>query len=137
MSTRSGEFVTLRELRDEVGRDAARFFYLMRRCEQHMDSDLDLARSQSNENPVYYVQYAHARICSVFRQLDEKKLNHNPVQGLAHLGLLTESHEQALITSLSRYPEIIESAAKKYEPHMLIQHLRDLANDFHTFLQRI
>lgn len=133
MSTRSGEFVTLRELREEVGRDAARFFYLMRRCEQHMDFDLDLARSQSNENPVYYVQYAHARVCSVFRQLDEKKMGHDPTQGMAHLGLLTESHEQALITSLSRYPEVVEEAAQKYEPHALIQHLRDLANDFHTY----
>ena len=75
MSTRSGEFVTLRELRKDVGTDAARFFYIMRKCEQHLDFDLDLARSQSNENPVYYVQYAHARICSVFRQASEKGVN--------------------------------------------------------------
>ena len=133
MSTRSGEFVTLRQLRDEVGKDAARFFYLMRRCEQHMDFDLDLARSQSNENPVYYVQYAHARVCSVFRQLREKQLEHLPDEGLAHLELLTESHEKALLTALSRYPEVIENAALRYEPHQVIQYLRDIANDFHTY----
>ncbi|MCI0733362.1 MAG: arginine--tRNA ligase [Methylococcaceae bacterium] len=133
MSTRSGEFVTLRELRNEVGRDAARFFYLMRRCEQHMDFDLDLARSQSNDNPVYYVQYAHARICSVFRKLDEKNWKYDPNQGMAHLGLLREDHEQDLVSSLSRYPEVIESAALKYEPHLVIQYLRDLANEFHKY----
>ncbi len=133
MSTRAGEFVTLRELRNEVGRDAARFFYLMRRCEQHMDFDLDLARSQSNDNPVYYVQYAHARICSVFRKLDEKNWKYDPGQGMAHVELLTEDHEQELINNLSRYPEVIENAARKYEPHLLIQYLRDLATDFHTY----
>ncbi len=77
MSTRSGSFVTLRELREEVGKDAARFFYVMRKCEQHMDFDLDLAKSQSNDNPVYYIQYAHARVCSVMRQLAEKNLVHD------------------------------------------------------------
>jgi arginyl-tRNA synthetase len=133
MSTRSGEFVTLRELRDEVGRDAARFFYLMRRCEQHMDFDLDLARSQSNDNPVYYVQYAHARICSVFRKLDERKLAYDPALGMSRLELLGEDHEQTLISSLSRYPEVIENAAQHYEPHLVIQYLRDLANEFHKY----
>lgn len=133
MSTRSGEFVTLRELRDEVGRDAARFFYLMRRCEQHMDFDLDLARSQSHDNPVYYVQYAHARICSVFRKLDEKNMAYDPALGMKHLKLLREDHEQALVTRLSRYPEVIEDAAQKYEPHLVIQYLRDLANEFHKY----
>ncbi|MCI0654499.1 MAG: arginine--tRNA ligase [Methylococcaceae bacterium] len=133
MSTRSGEFVTLRELRDEVGKDAARFFYLMRRCEQHMDFDLDLARSQSSENPVFYVQYAHARICSVFRKLAERGLDYDPVPGMRHLEGLAEDHERALITSLARYPEVIENAALKYEPHLVIQYLRDLANDFHQY----
>ncbi|MGH8557422.1 MAG: arginine--tRNA ligase [Methylococcales bacterium] len=133
MSTRSGEFVTLRELRDEVGKDAARFFYLMRRCEQHLDFDLDLARSQSTENPVFYVQYAHARICSVFRKLAERGLDYDPVQGMRHLEELAEVHEQALITGLARYPEVIEGAALKYEPHLVIQYLRDLANDFHKY----
>jgi len=133
MSTRSGEFVTLRQLRNEVGKDAARFFYLMRRCQQHMDFDLQLATSQSNENPVYYVQYAYARVCSVMRQLEEKRLTRDINRGLANLELLIETHEQALIEKLARYPEILEKAALKYEPHLLIQYLRELANDFHTY----
>ena len=133
MSTRSGEFVTLRELREEVGDDAARFFYVMRKCEQHMDFDMDLAKSQSSDNPVYYIQYAHARVCSVLRQLDEKSIEHDSNNGLAHLAVLTESHEQSLLTRLSRYPEVVESAALNHEPHQLAHFLRDLANDFHTY----
>lgn len=133
MSTRSGSFVTLRELREEVGKDAARFFYIMRKSEQHMDFDLELAKSQSNDNPVYYIQYAHARICSVFRQLEEKKLTWDQTQGLAALHLLTESHEQALLADLVLYPEIVETAALAYEPHQLAHYLRNLANDFHTY----
>lgn len=133
MSTRSGEFVTLRQLRNEVGKDAARFFYLMRRCEQHMDFDLKLACSESNDNPVYYVQYAHARVCSVFRQLDEKQMKRDSGLGMANLDRLTETHESALLTSLSRYPEVLENAALKHEPHLLIQYLRDLATEFHTY----
>ena len=133
MSTRAGEFVTLRELRREVGNDAARFFYVMRKCEQHMDFDLDLAKSQSNDNPVYYVQYAYARICSVFKQMREKNLSHDKENGVRHLHLLTESHEQALMATLSRYPEVVESAAFAYEPHQLAQYLRELAYDFHTY----
>jgi arginyl-tRNA synthetase len=133
MSTRSGEFVTLRELREEVGDDAARFFYVMRKCEQHMDFDMDLAKSQSSDNPVYYIQYAHARICSVFRQLDEKALSHDCDNGLVNLVSLTESHEQALLTGLARYPEVVENAALNHEPHQLAHFLRDVANDFHTY----
>jgi arginyl-tRNA synthetase len=133
MSTRSGEFVTLRELREEVGDDAARFFYVMRKCEQHMDFDLDLAKSQSSDNPVYYIQYAHARVCSVLRQMEEKGLTHNSDNGLANLTLLTESHEQALLTKLARYPEVVEAAALNHEPHQLAHFLRELANDFHTY----
>lgn len=133
MSTRSGEFVTLRELREEVGNDAARFFYVMRKCEQHMDFDLDLAKSQSSDNPVYYIQYAHARVCSVMRQLEEKSLGHDNGRGLANLDRLTETHEQALLTGLSRYPEVLEGAALNHEPHQLAHFLRDLANDFHTY----
>ncbi len=133
MSTRSGEFVTLRQLRKEVGTDAARFFYVMRKCEQHLDFDLDLAKSQSADNPVYYIQYAHARVCSVFRQLAEKGLTYDEAAGLAHLDRLTEAHEQALITRLDRYPELIESAALQHEPHQLAHYLRELANDFHTY----
>ena len=133
MSTRSGSFVTLRELRDEVGNDAARFFYVMRKCEQHMDFDLDLAKSQSNDNPVYYIQYAHARVCSVLNQLQEKNLQHDIEAGNNNLALLTESHETELITRLSAYPDIIEKAALNAEPHMLVHYLRDLANLFHTY----
>ena len=133
MSTRSGEFVTLRELRTEVGSDAARFFYMMRRSDQHMDFDLQLATSKTNENPVFYVQYAYARICSVFRQLVEKGFQQDVTQGMEHLALLTESHETGLLTMLSRYPEILERAALQHEPHQLIQYLRELANDFHAY----
>lgn len=133
MSTRSGEFVTLRQLRDEVGKDAARFFYVMRRSEQHMDFDLQLATSKTNENPVFYVQYAHARVCSVFRQLVEKSLTRDIQSGMDHLPLLAEEHEVSLLSALERYPETLERAALTHEPHQLILYLRELANDFHTY----
>jgi len=133
MSTRSGEYVTLRELRQEVGKDAARFFYVMRRCEQHLDFDLDLARSQSNDNPVYYIQYAHARVMSVMRQLGDKGWEWDSVSGTAHLHLLHEEHEQSLMTKLARFPELIETAALQHEPHQLAHYLRELANEFHTY----
>jgi arginyl-tRNA synthetase len=133
MSTRSGEFVTLRQLRDEVGKDAARFFYVMRRSEQHMDFDLQLATSKTSENPVYYVQYAHARVCSVLRQLADKGLTRNIANGMAHLDRLTEDHETSLLSTLTRYPEALERAALMHEPHQLIIYLRELANDFHTY----
>ncbi len=133
MSTRSGEFVTLRELRQEVGNDAARFFYVMRKCEQHMDFDLDLAKSQSSDNPVYYVQYAHARVMSVFRQLTDKGYRWDRALGERHLALLGETHEQQLMINLSRYPEVVETAALNHEPHLLTHYLRELAYDFHTY----
>ena len=133
MSTRSGEFVTLRELRQEVGNDATRLFYLLRKCEQHMDFDLELAKSHSNDNPVYYIQYAHARICSVMRQLAEKGFSYDQAQGLQQLGLLTEDHEQALLSDLMRYPEVLEIAARGHDPHQIAHYCRDLANDFHTY----
>ncbi len=133
MSTRSGEFVTLRQLRDEVGKDACRFFYVMRKSEQHMDFDLQLATSKSNENPVYYVQYAHARVCSVLRQFDEKGRQRNWQLGFEHLNLLVAEQETAILTTLSKYPEILERAAVYYEPHQLIHYLRELANQFHTY----
>ena len=133
MSTRSGEFVTLRQLRNEVGKDAARFFYVLRRSEQHMDFDLKLATSKSNENPVFYVQYAHARVCSVLRQLDEKGWERNLLLGMESLAKLTEEHEIALLGTLARYPEVIERAALQYEPHQLVHYLRDLAHEFHTY----
>ncbi len=133
MSTRSGEFVTLRQLRKEVGSDAARFFYVMRKCEQHLDFDLELATSKSNENPLYYIQYAHARVCSVLRQLEEKDLRHDTQNGLANLDRLTESHEQAILTTLGKFKERVETAALNHEPHLLAHYLRQLANDFHTY----
>ena len=133
MSTRSGEFVTLRELREEVGNDAARFFYVMRRPEQHLDFDLELAKSRSNDNPVYYVQYAHARVCSVLAQAAERGIEPDTHQGLSALPRLTEEHEQTLINALGRYPEILEAAAVAHEPHQLAQYLRELAGAFHTY----
>jgi len=133
MSTRSGSFVTLRELREEVGADAARFFYVMRKCEQHMDFDLDLAKSQSSDNPVYYIQYAHARICSVFRQLNEQNLQHDIESGFQNLNKLSESHESSLLNKLAKYPEIVEKSALNEEPHQLAHFLRELANDLHTY----
>jgi arginyl-tRNA synthetase len=133
MSTRSGEFITLRELRREVGNDAARFFYVMRSNDQHLDFDLQLATSRSNENPVYYIQYAHARVCSVLRQMREKGFEFDAVRGRGALGLLVESHEQALLASLGRYREVVEAAALQRAPQALVHYLRDLANDFHTY----
>ncbi len=133
MSTRAGEFVTLRQLRKEVGNDAARFFYVMRKCEQHLDFDLDLAKSQSSDNPVYYIQYAHARISSVLRELADKGLERNEARGQENLRRLTEAHEQALLANLARYSELLETAALSHEPHQLAHYLRELANDFHTY----
>ncbi|MDH3746838.1 MAG: arginine--tRNA ligase [Gammaproteobacteria bacterium] len=133
MSTRSGEFDTLRQLRAEVGNDAARFFYVSRSNDQHLDFDLDVAKSQSNDNPVYYIQYAHARIASVFRQLREKELRYDGTNGQKNLDALTESQEKSLLTSLSRYPEVIELAANNRAPQHLVHYLRDLANDFHSW----
>lgn len=132
MSTRSGSYVTLRELRDEIGVDAARFFYAQRKSEQHMDFDLDLAKSQSNDNPVYYVQYAHARICSIFRQAAERDISISDLE-TAELRLLDGDHEQALLGLLERFPEVISSAAKNYEPHQITYYLRDLATGFHSW----
>ena len=133
MSTRSGEFDTLRQLRTEVGNDAARFYYVSRSNDQHLDFDLDVAKSQSNDNPVYYIQYAHARVASVFRQLGEKSLEWDRSNGRAHLGALVEPQEKALMTSLSRYPEIVDVAAGNRAPQHLVHYLRDLANDFHSY----
>jgi arginyl-tRNA synthetase len=133
MSTRSGSFVTLRELREEVGTDAARFFYVMRKCEQHMDFDLDLAKSQSNDNPVYYIQYAHARISSVIALLSDKQLKHDLENGQQYLSLLTEKHETELISKLDAYADIINKAAFNAEPHLLVHYLRELATLLHSY----
>ena len=133
MSTRSGQFVTLRELRDEVGNDAARLFFVMRSNEQHLDFDLELAKSKSNENPVYYIQYAHARVSSVMRELQTRGLSLDEQSARDSLSLLGESHEQTLLQSLSRYPEIVELSARQRAPQHLVHYLRDLAQDFHTY----
>ena len=133
MSTRSGEFITLKELIKEVGKDAARFFYIMRKNEQHLDFDLELAKSESNDNPVYYIQYAHARICSVFRQMNEKGYTFFQSKKLSDLSTLTEDHEIKLLRSLAKYPGVIENAAVSFEPHQLAYYLKDLANDFHAY----
>ena len=133
MSTRSGQFVTLRELRNEVGKDACRFFYVMRKSEQHLDFDLELAKSQSQDNPVYYIQYAHARICSVLRQLQEKGMHFKETRNIEDLSVLNETYEVALLNRLAAYPEVVLTAANEYEPHQIGYYLRDLANEFHTY----
>jgi len=133
MSTRSGSFVTLRELREEVGSDAARYFYVMRRYQQHLDFDLELATSTSNENPVFYVQYAHARICSVMRELDKRGLEFDIDSGLAVLDRLVEPAEGELMTLLATWPEVVERAALAREPHQITGYLRDLAHGLHSY----
>jgi len=132
MSTRSGEFVTLRTLREDVGNDACRFFYVLRKSDQHLDFDLDLATSQSNENPVYYIQYAHARVCSLLAQWsthtdDEAALVNAECEGL------NNPHELALAAKLSEFPEVIESAANELAPHLIAFYLKDLAAEFHSY----
>ena len=131
MSTRSGEFVTLKQLREDVGLDAARFFYVMRKPDQHMNFDLDLARDESADNPVYYLQYAHARICSVKRQCEDRGLKLS--LGKANLNRLDNSHEQHIIKQIGLYPEWVLRAAMRREPHILVKYLRDLANQFHSW----
>jgi arginyl-tRNA synthetase len=133
MSTRSGEFVTLRDLRREVGNDAARLFYVMRSNDQHLDFDLELAKARSNDNPVYYIQYAHARVASVKRQLEERGITHDVARGSASLARLSEPQEALLIKRLVAFPEIVQQCAVQRAPHTLVHYLRDLANDFHTY----
>ncbi len=131
MSTRSGEFVTLKELREDVGQDAARFFYVTRKAEQHMDFDLDLAREESSENPVYYLQYAHARICSVHRKCAEQGIEPQPRQ--ANLERLEQDHEAVLVKQLGLFGERVEAAARRREPHLVANYLRELAHQFHAW----
>ena len=133
MSTRAGEFVTLRELVEETGKDAARFFYVLRKSEQHLDFDLDLAKEESSENPVYYVQYAHARICSVFRQMSERGIARTEKGSLS---LLASETELGLTKSLVKYPEVIQNAASSFEPHQVAYYLRDVATEFHSFYNK-
>jgi arginyl-tRNA synthetase len=133
MGKREGQFVTLRQLRDEVGNDACRFFYLMRSHDQPLDFDLELAKSRTNENPVYYIQYAHARVASVMKQLEARSLSFDRETGLGSTSLLTSSHEQAALNTLTRYPEALEQAAIMRAPHVLVHYLRELANGLHTY----
>jgi arginyl-tRNA synthetase len=133
MGKREGQFVTLRELRAEVGNDACRLFYLMRSHEQPLDFDLELAKSRSNENPVYYIQYAHARIASVLAQLGARGLQFEREAGLAHIGLLELAHEELVMQQVARYPEVIESCAASRAPHGLVHYLRELANALHSY----
>ena len=132
MSTRSGEYVTLRQLREEVGNDAARFFYVSRSNDQHLDFDLELAKAQSNDNPVYYVQYAHARVASLLKKMVSEGYSLAPASR-ADLRCLTEAAEQGLLVSLSRYPEVIHLAAVNRAPQHLVQYLRALAASFHSY----
>jgi arginyl-tRNA synthetase len=129
MSTRSGEFVTLRELRHEVGNDATRFFYVLRKSDQHLDFDMDLAKSQSNENPVYYIQYGHARICSVLEQWGGERTDLSE----ANVNALESEYETAILQRLIDYPQVIESAAEDLAPHLVAFYLKDLAADFHSY----
>jgi len=133
ISKRAGSYVTVRDLIEWVGRDAVRFFLVSRKADTEFVFDVDLALAQSEENPVYYVQYAHARVCSVFRQLQEKGFTHERTVGDDNLSRLGEPHEKALIRRLVYYPEMLAAAALALEPHQLAHYLRDLAGDFHTY----
>ncbi|MRR17026.1 MAG: arginine--tRNA ligase [Deltaproteobacteria bacterium] len=135
MSTRSGEFVTLREVLDEVGKDAARYNFLMRRSDSHLDFDLEVAKKQSNENPVFYVQYAHARICSIIRMAQERGLA-LPEYTSMNLALLTQPEERVLIKMMARYPEMLEGAVNSLEVHRITFYLNELAGVFHSFYNK-
>ena len=133
LSKRAGSYVTLRDLIDEVGRDATRFFLTARAATSQLTFDIDLALSKSNENPVYYIQYAHARICSVQRKAAEQFDTWTPKSGLPHLDKLNQDEEQALALVLSKYPEVVAGATKRLEPHAVANYLRDVAAAFHSF----
>jgi arginyl-tRNA synthetase len=134
MGKRSGNFVTLQDLIDEVGADATRFFYLLRSHDQHLEFDLDLARSKTNDNPVFYVQYAHARIGSVFAQLQDKGGHYERAQGLAALERLDNEHEKRLLAALARFPEALRNAAAQSAPHLLVHYLKDeVADALHSY----
>ncbi len=133
LSKRAGSYLTLRDLIDEAGRDATRYFLIARKSDSQLTFDIDLARAQSNDNPVFYIQYAHARVCSLLRQAGEKGYAYDQDNGIAQLARLSDAHEQALMVAISRYTETVEDAAAQLEPHALAQYLRDLAYAFHTF----
>ena len=133
ISKRAGSYVTLRDLIDEVGRDATRYFLAARKADSQLTFDIDLARSQSSDNPVYYIQYAHARVCSIFRKLAENGQAWTAESGLEALGALVLESEKELMVKLGRYPEIVRNAANNNEPHVVANYLRELAGDFHTW----
>ena len=133
MGKREAQFVTLRQLREEGGNDACRLFYLMRSHDQPLDFDLELAKSRTNENPVYYIQYAHARVASVLKQLGARGLAFDRTEGLSNTALLTSAHEQAALACVTRFPETLEQAAANRAPHTLVHYLRELANTLHTY----
>ncbi len=135
MSTRSGEFDTLRQVVDEVGKDAARYNFLMRRSDSHLDFDLELAKRQSSENPVYYVQYAYARICSIIRMAAERGIA-APLYDETELALLKLPEEITLIKTITRFPEVVEGAARTLEPHRLTFYLNDIAAIFHSYYNK-
>ncbi|WP_110657018.1 arginine--tRNA ligase [Salinicola halimionae] len=132
LSKRAGSYVTLRDLIDEVGRDATRYFLAARRADSQLTFDIDLARSQTNDNPVYYIQYAHARVCSVLRKAESDSLTFDHTVAMANLECLDAAQEKALMNRLARYPDTVERAARAREPHQIAQYLTDLASDFHT-----
>lgn len=133
LSKRAGSYVTLRDLIDEVGRDATRYFLAARAPSSQLTFDIDLATSKSNDNPVYYIQYAHARVCSMMRKLEEHQWQWDEQSALQSLEQLTEEQEQALLRRLARYPEMVTNAAVNSEPHTVANYLRDLAGEFHTY----
>jgi arginyl-tRNA synthetase len=135
MSKRAGQFVTLRQLRAEVGNDACRFFYLLRSHEQNLDFDLDLATKRASENPVFYVQYAHARVSSVMKEVTARGYTFDQSAGLDNIALLDKPAEQALITELMRFTEVVEQAATNCTPHSIVYYLREVANAFHSYYQ--
>ena len=132
MSKRAGNFVTLRDVVQDVGSDAARYIFLTRRSDSHLDFDLDIAKEQSRENPVYYVQYAHARLASLFREAETRNIS-IPKSDAVDLSLLDLEEEQNIIKALAKYPEVIEEAAREYEPHRLTFYLQDLAGLLHNY----
>lgn len=133
ISKRAGSYVTLRDLIDEVGRDATRYFLAARKADGQLTFDIDLARSQSSDNPVYYIQYAHARVCSIFRKLETEEQSWNQETGLAALSALTLETEKEIMVKVGRFPEIVRKAADNNEPHMIANYMYDLAGDFHTW----
>ena len=138
MSTRAGQFTSLSELTETVGKDATRFFFLMYKSERELNFDIDLARSKSKENPVYYVQYAHARICRIFEDVQvQKNWAELSKQGLENLGLLAEQHEKKLISKLNEFSKVVKSISDNYEAHLLVTYLRDLAAEFHSYYNAV